>query len=67
MYILTFKQFKSKYFQKALKHALKLGASWDGEIVTITIPEKDLPTAYERLLDLFYYIIKWNSTRATFK
>jgi len=67
MYILTFKRSKSKHFQKALNHAINMGASWDGETAKLIIPEKDLLTAYEDIHFLFGYIQKWNSTKATFR
>ncbi len=67
MYILTFKRSKSKFFQKALNHAINVGASWDGTTAKLMIAEKDLLTAYEDLLILFQYIQNWSSTKATFR
>jgi len=65
MYIFTFKRSKSKHFQKALNHAINMGASWEGETAKLIIPEKDLLTAYEDIFFLFGYIQKLNLSAAS--
>jgi hypothetical protein len=67
MYILTFKTSRSKYFQKGLKMARRLGGTWDGETMVLRIPESRLLRAYDRLLPLFEIVGRWSSLRATFR
>jgi len=67
MYILTFQRTRSKHFQRALNHAMGMGAEWDGETATLAIPAEDMLTAYEDLLALFEYVSRWSSLKATFR
>jgi hypothetical protein len=66
MYILTFKRSRSKYFEKGLDLALRLGGAWDGQQMTLQIPDDQLLDAYELLLPLFSIIQNWTSTSASF-
>lgn len=67
MYILTFKRSRSKYFEKGLNLAERLGGTWDGETMVLKIPESKLMKAYDRLMSLFGVVGRWSSLRATFK
>ena len=66
MYILTFKRSRSKYFEKGLTLAESLGGAWDGQQMTIKIPDAFLLKAYEPLIPLFQIIQNWSSTAATY-
>jgi hypothetical protein len=67
MYILTFKRSRSKYFEKGLALAEKLGGTWDGETMVLKIQESKLLRAYDRLLPLFVIVGRWSSLRASFR
>lgn len=67
MYILTFKRSRSKFWEKGLALAEKLGGTWDGESMVLKIPESRLLRAYNRLLPLFEIVGRWSSLRATFR
>ena len=66
MYILTFKRSRSKYFEKGLALAQRLGGTWDGETMVLQIPESKLMMSYDRLLSLFGVVGRWSSLKATF-
>lgn len=66
MFTITFQRSKSKYFQKALNHAKRHGATWNGETVTLRIQDYDLTAAYETHQDLLKYITKWKGTKGEF-
>lgn len=64
MYKLSFKKNKSKDFDYALKFALELGGSYDGNKVEIIVENHLLFEAYKTMRTLFSYIQNWKSTKA---
>lgn len=64
MYILTFKQNKSKYFPEAISFAQELGGELKDGIVRIEI--KDVLNAYSVIRTLFSFIQNWKGTSATY-
>lgn len=66
MYTLTFNKNKSKYFNQALSFAKELNCDYDGETITIRIPDESLLSAYEIMRTLFSFIQKWKDTKATY-
>ena len=66
MYILTFKHSRSKYFEKGLKLAIRLGGKWDGETLKLEVADDALLDAYDFLLPLFSVVQRWSSLRATY-
>jgi hypothetical protein len=66
MYILTFRKSSSKNFEHGLDLAESFGGVWDGQQMTLEIPDDRLLDAYELLSPLFEIIQNWSSTRATF-
>ncbi len=65
MYVLKFRQNKSKYFPAALAFAEELGGALNNGIVTIKI-ENVLP-AYAQIRTLFSFIQHWSGTSATYQ
>lgn len=67
MFTITFNKSKSKYYQKALNHAMNLGGKMVEEEVRLEFPISDLLFLYPKLEPLLGIIQSWSSTRATYK
>ena len=64
MYILTFKENRSKNFPKALALAKEFNADFRNGVVTLEI--EDILNAYLQIRTLFGYIQNWKGTTATY-
>lgn len=58
---------KSKSYQRAVDIALFLGADADQGRVVLSIPEHEIPGAYESLMPLVEIIGRWKCVTATFR
>ncbi len=67
MFTISFQKSRSDAFPKALKIALQLGATFDGETIRLEISIPKLLYAYEDLFPLMELIHSWKSLTTTYK
>ena len=58
---------RSKFYDKAVKMALALGATYENDVVHLNIEGYQLFSAYEDYFDLLMIICKWRTVKAFYK